>query len=70
VAAIRYSGFWSVSNDSQHLDQLQAALRGANLSWAGEAVLSRYNPPFTPWFLRRNEIWLALPVEGLGGSPR
>jgi hypothetical protein len=23
-------------------------------------VLARYNAPFTPWFLRRNEIWLAL----------
>jgi hypothetical protein len=23
-------------------------------------VLSRYDPPFKPWFLRRNEIWLSL----------
>jgi len=26
-------------------------------------VYSRYNPPFTPWFLRRNEIWLQLPDD-------
>lgn len=26
----------------------------------GEAVYSRYNAPFTPWFLRRNKIWLHL----------
>ena len=26
----------------------------------GEPVLARYNAPFTPWFMRRNEIWLAL----------
>ena len=23
-------------------------------------ILAGYNAPFTPWFLRRNEIWLAL----------
>jgi hypothetical protein len=60
VAVIRYSGFWSDSNYQQHLDQLQAALRAADLTWVGEPVYSRYNPPFTPWFLRRNEIWLHL----------
>jgi hypothetical protein len=60
VAVIRYSGFWSDSNYSQHLAKLQAALRDADLDWVGEAVYSRYNAPFTPWFLRRNEIWLHL----------
>ena len=60
VAVIRYSGFWSQSNYDQHLGKLQAALQAANLPWTGEPVLSRYDPPFTPWFLRRNEIWLAL----------
>lgn len=61
VAVIRYSGFWSESNFDEHLGQLQAALRAANITWSGEPVLSRYNPPFTPWFMRRNEIWLAVP---------
>lgn len=60
VAVIRYSGFWSEANYRQHLEQLQAGLRTAGLSWQGEAVYSRYDPPFMPWFLRRNEIWLHL----------
>ncbi|MFP8779841.1 SOUL family heme-binding protein [Hydrogenophaga sp. RWCD_12] len=60
VGVIRYSGFWSVSNDSEHLARLQQALRAADLGWSGEPVYSRYNAPFTPWFLRRNEIWLYL----------
>ena len=60
VAVIRYSGFWSQSNCDDHLARLQAALRAADLAWTGEAVYSRYNAPFTPWFMRRNEIWLHL----------
>jgi hypothetical protein len=60
VAVIRYSGFWSDANYNQHLTKLQTALREANLNWVGDPVYSRYNAPCTPWFLRRNEIWLHL----------
>ncbi len=60
VAAIRYSGFWSGSNYNSHLARLRSALVAANLVTAGEPVYSRYNAPFTPWFMRRNEIWLRL----------
>ena len=59
-AVIRYSGFWSESNYTEHLGKLQAALKAADLAWTGEPVLSRYDPPFKPWFMRRNEIWLSL----------
>ena len=60
VAVIRYSGFWSESNYKEHLAKLQDELRAAAIAWSGEPVFSRYNAPFTPWFLRRNEIWLQL----------
>ena len=59
-AAIRYSGMWSQANYDEHLALLQAALDQAGVVTQGEPVLARYNAPFTPWFLRRNEIWLAL----------
>jgi SOUL heme-binding protein len=64
VAVIRYSGFWSDSNYNEQLAKLQAALRAANLAWTGEAVYSRYDAPFVPWFMRRNEIWLTLAPGG------
>lgn len=60
VAVIRYSGFWSESNYAEHLAKLQSALRAADLAWTGEPVNARYNAPFTPWFMRRNEVWLHL----------
>lgn len=63
VAVIRYSGFWSESNYNEHLTKLQQALRGADLAWVGEPVYSRYDAPFTPWFMRRNEIWLQLTAQ-------
>ena len=61
VAVIRYSGLWSQSNYDEHLRKLQAVLRATQVAWTGEPTLSRYDPPFTPWFMRRNEIWLTVP---------
>ena len=59
-AVIRYSGTWSQSNYLEHLGELKASLDAASVATQGEPVLARYNGPFTPWFMRRNEIWLAL----------
>lgn len=59
-AVIRYSGTWSESNYQQHLGELRASLKSAGVATEGEPVLARYDPPITPWFLRRNEIWLAV----------
>jgi len=69
VAVIRYSGFWSQSNYDEHLGKLQAALRAAKIGWTGEPMLSRYDPPITPWFMRRNEIWLAVQAPAQRDAP-
>ncbi|MBL8329809.1 MAG: heme-binding protein [Rubrivivax sp.] len=68
VAVIRYSGFWSQANYDEQLARLQTILRQAQLPWSGEPTLSRYDPPITPWFLRRNEIWLTLDAPTAGRS--
>ncbi len=60
VAVIRYSGSWSAANYEEHLSLLKQALRSAGETWTGEPIYARYNAPFVPWFLRRNEIWLQL----------
>jgi hypothetical protein len=59
-AVIRYSGTWSERNYQEHLEQLQRGVAAAGLRTTGSPVYSRYNAPFVPWFLRRNEIWLKL----------
>ncbi len=56
MAAVRYSGFWSEKGYLQHKSELEAWMRRQGLVPAGEAIWARYNAPFTPWFLRRNEV--------------
>lgn len=58
LAVIGYSGTWSQSNYDENLKKLQEALASAGIRWHGEPVWARYDPPWKPWFLRRNEILL------------
>ncbi len=59
-AVLRYSGTWSQANYDEHLAKLKVAREKDGTATQGEPVLARYDPPFKPWFMRRNEIWLAL----------
>ena len=62
-AAIRFSGWWS--------DELFKAQDTALLGWLdkkglrplGPPTFAYYNDPFTPGFLRRNEILYDLPPQ-------
>jgi hypothetical protein len=56
TAAITYSGRWTQDSYDRHCATLLAALAREGLTAVGEPRFARYNPPFTPWFLRRNEV--------------
>ena len=56
VASVRYSGFWSEKSYRSNLAELQNWMESNGLNQVGEPIWARYNSPFTPWFLRRNEI--------------
>lgn len=56
AAAVRYSGRWSESAYRRHLADLEAGIARAGLVAAGPPRFARFDPPFTPWFLRRNEV--------------
>ena len=56
AAAIRYSGRWSGSAFEEHRDRLLQAVGRAGLEPVGMPRWLRYDPPFKPWFLRRNEV--------------
>jgi hypothetical protein len=56
MAAITYSGTWSRKRYELHKEKLLAWMRDRKFEQAGEPVYARYNPPFTLWFMRRNEV--------------
>ena len=59
LAAVRYSGRWSKSNYDTHLAKLLQTLERNGFEPIGEPLWARYDPPFKPWFMRRNEILTA-----------
>lgn len=61
AAVIRYSGFWSEKGYQERLQELRSWIAAQNLEAAGDPVWARYDPPFKPWFMRRNEI--VIPVH-------
>ena len=61
MAAVRYSGFWSEKNYLRYKLELESWIHENGLKIVGDPIWARYNPPFTPWFLRRNEI--LIPVD-------
>lgn len=56
AAARRYSGRWSESAYRGHVTELQDAVARAELEPVGAPRFARFNAPYTPWFLRRNEV--------------
>ena len=60
AAAVRYSGRWTEKGYQKHLALLQEWIEQSNFGANSEPIWARYNAPFTPWFMRRNEILIAL----------
>ncbi len=55
-AAIRFSGWWSDELFNTKNAELLAWLKTKGIAPVGEPTFAYYNDPFTPGFLRRNEI--------------
>jgi hypothetical protein len=63
MAAVRYTGFWSEKSYLRHKSELESWIHKKGLTIAGDPVWARYNPPFSPWFLRRNEILIPVNTD-------
>jgi hypothetical protein len=60
MAVVRFSGLAREDDIVTHTEQLNALVARHKLQALGVPALARYNPPWTPWFMRRNEIMVAV----------
>lgn len=67
AAVMRYSGRWSEDSYRRHCRDLLQAIEAEGLTPLGRPRFARFDPPFKPWFLRRNEI--AVDVAENPGNP-
>lgn len=68
VAVVRYSGTWSVKRYQREEQRLREEIASLGFLAAGEPQFARYNPPYMPPFMRRNEI--LIPLAGEARSTR
>ena len=61
MVAVKYSGTWSEEGYEKNRALLEEYIHKRGLTKTGEPVWARYDPPFMPWFLRRNEV--LIPIE-------
>lgn len=64
LAVRRYSGGWSEAKFEKNRQALYDALARDSVRAAGDAEMARYDPPFKPWFLRRNEVLVPIDWPG------
>ena len=56
LAVLRFSGLASKDDVAKKTTELVAAATAHHLGTIGPVSLAQYNPPWTPWFMRRNEV--------------
>ncbi len=56
AAVAQYSGRWTSASYEQQTSRLLRAVSAAGLETHGPPRFARFDPPWTPWFRRRNEV--------------
>lgn len=62
--AARWSGRWDYAGVERRVQLLQTVIAREHLEQAGPPVWARYDPPWKPWFLRRNEVLIEVRRSG------
>jgi hypothetical protein len=63
MAVVRFSGLVWPSTISARTAALEGFIHRHNLKVIGAASLAQYNPPWTLWFMRRNEVMIPVAAE-------
>jgi hypothetical protein len=56
AAAIRFSGGWNEDKFLRKCSRLKADLTKEGIAFEGDCFFARFDPPWKPGFLRRNEV--------------
>ena len=60
-AAVRkFGGGWNEARFMRNGEELRAAVRGAGLQTEGDVYFARFDPPWKPGFLKKNEALIRL----------
>ncbi len=70
MAVIRFKGYAKKDDVALYTSRLLDSLEKGGIPTAGRPVLMRYNPPWTPGFLRRNEVAVEVKRQGQKGTGR
>jgi hypothetical protein len=65
MAVSRFSGRWTQAAYIKYAFELESNLKEAGFTPNGSPRFARFDPPWTPWFMRRNEIQIpiAMPAQ-------
>ncbi len=63
-AVIRFSGLASQSDVAVNSQKLTQFIAAQHLAAIGPPSLAQYDPPWTLWFMRRNEVMIPIGVAG------
>jgi DNA gyrase inhibitor GyrI len=59
-AVLRYSGGRNADNEAQSLERLRAWMKAEGLKELSPPIYGYFDPPWTPAFLRRNEVMVRI----------
>ena len=62
-AVLRFGGGRTAENEEKAIGKLKAWLEAGKLVAKGEPIFAYYDPPWTPVFMRRNEVMLRIGKE-------
>lgn len=62
-AVLRFSGRANADQVAEQTRKLLATVTARGLRATGPSSIARYDPPSTPWFMRRNEVMLPVSAQ-------
>jgi len=60
MAVSRFSGRWTMASYEKQLGELESQIKVHGFTSNGSPRFARFDAPWTPWFMRRNEIQIPI----------